>query len=97
MMKWRESIEAALRREVQEETGFTVAITRLVGIYSGPYRDPRVSSVQIVYAVAIVDGQGKSSPEGRISWVPKDIMPDGLAFDHTAVMTDYLSGEMRLF
>src|SRR3990172_3755850 len=96
IVKWGETLEEALRREVEEETGYQVSITRLVGIYSGPYRDPRASSVQIAYAATIINGQVRSSHEGIVVWTPKESLPNILAFDHTAVVTDYLSGEVKI-
>jgi 8-oxo-dGTP diphosphatase len=95
IIKWNETVEEALRREVSEETGYEIAIAGLVGIYSGPYRDPRFSSVTIVYASTIVDGLGKSSWEGEIAWMAKGSLPGNLAFNHEIAVMDYLKGRVR--
>jgi len=39
-----ESPEQALMREVHEETGFQVRVTRLIGLYSAPFKDDLVVS-----------------------------------------------------
>ncbi|MEM9074325.1 MAG: NUDIX hydrolase, partial [Myxococcota bacterium] len=36
-----ERVEDAARREVAEETGLTVSLEALLGVYSDPARDPR--------------------------------------------------------
>ena len=92
IIKWNETAEEALRREVLEETGYEVSIINLISVYSGLYRDPRFRCVEIVYSAGIVDGHGNGrlSPEGRIAWVLKANLPDTLAFDHELVMADYL-------
>ncbi len=41
MLEIGETVEQAAIREVREETGLDVSITRLVGVYSEPNRDPR--------------------------------------------------------
>ena len=40
-----ETVETAVVREVQEETGLETRILRLVGVYSAPSRDPRGHTV----------------------------------------------------
>lgn len=95
IIKWKETTEEALRREVLEETGYEVAITGLIGVYSGPNRDPRFSCVEIAYSASIVDGHARPSPEGRLAWVSKASLPDNLAFDHEEAVVDYLEGKGR--
>ena len=50
-----ETVEAACRREVQEETRLAVDAKqlRLVGIYSDPGRDPRGHSVSVAYTIML--------------------------------------------
>ena len=43
-----ETVEAAAVREAREETGLEVTLTRLLGVYSDPARDPRGHTVSIV-------------------------------------------------
>jgi ADP-ribose pyrophosphatase YjhB (NUDIX family) len=58
-VKGRESMERALTREIQEETGFTIAIDRLVAIHSG-YSLPRMT---VIYLAHIEQGEFRSSDE----------------------------------
>jgi len=48
-----ETVEAACRREVLEETGITIGALRLVGVYSDPQRDPRGHNVSIAYTTLV--------------------------------------------
>ena len=44
-----ETIEDACRREVKEETNLEIYDMRLVGVYSGPGRDPRGHVVSVAF------------------------------------------------
>ncbi|MBF0276891.1 MAG: NUDIX domain-containing protein [SAR324 cluster bacterium] len=57
-----ESIEECCLREMKEETGLSVQIKRMVGIYSNPdmlveYPDSRVQSVAVTFEVEAVGGE----------------------------------------
>ena len=56
-----ESTEKAAAREAFEETGLSVEIIKLVGVYSDPQRDPRGHTVSVCY---LAKGSGKLK-----SWV----------------------------
>lgn len=96
IMRWNENVMEALRREVLEETGYRIGITGLVGIYSGPDRDPRFSSVAIVYSAVVIDGLMTDSWEGRVVWIDRDKLPDVMAFDHRQAIADYLASKVRV-
>ena len=57
-----ESLAQTALREAKEETGLTIAVTRLLGVYSGPedrivsYPDNVVQLVDILLEVSIVSG-----------------------------------------
>ncbi|MDX1294939.1 MAG: NUDIX hydrolase, partial [Sulfurimonadaceae bacterium] len=44
-----ETVEAALVREMKEETSLDVEIVSLQGVYSDPARDPRFHTASVVY------------------------------------------------
>jgi ADP-ribose pyrophosphatase YjhB (NUDIX family) len=89
LIKWQETPKMALLREVAEETGYQICIEELIGVYIS--RDPRFNCVDLVYSAAIVNGYGRSSDEGKLTWVPKSSLPSKLAFDHELVLVDYLN------
>ncbi|WP_292471532.1 NUDIX hydrolase [Methanolobus sp.] len=80
-----ETTEEAVAREVMEETGLTIEIVKLLGVYSKPSRDPRRHTVSIVY---MVRGEGvpkaDSDAKGVFLFDLQD-MPE-LAFDHNLII-----------
>lgn len=83
-----ETVEAAARREMREETGLEVELTALLGVYSDPARDPRGHTVGIVYI-----GRARGAPiagddAGRVAIVDPH-SPPPLAFDHARILADY--------
>src|SRR5713101_6590976 len=81
IVRYRETVEQCVLREVREETGYTVALQSLVGVYSGIKRDPRFRAVSIAYKGAIVGGIERSSGEGKLCWrQPADVFGH-MAFD----------------
>ena len=86
-----ESVEAAAVREAKEETSLDVELTRLLGVYSDPDRDPRfhtVSTVFVARASGTPIGQDDAA-EARV--FTRDNLPDDIAFDHRSILDDYFS------
>lgn len=84
-----EDPDAAVAREVAEETGLTGLEFEQFRVYGAPDRDPRGHTVSVVY-VAEVDG----TPEVRggddaaeAAWFPAE-RPPPLAFDHGLILAD---------
>lgn len=69
-LKWRESPEAAVVREVREETGYEVRPRMLLGVFSGEEWSGEPGIVRIVYQADVVAGSLRSSHEGEARWVP---------------------------
>ncbi|MFZ0926423.1 MAG: NUDIX hydrolase [Halobacteriota archaeon] len=89
-VEYGETVEAAVRREVLEETGLVAKIKSLVGVYSDPDRDPRGHVVSIAFAADIVGGTraaGSDASEAML-WDIADLPP--LAFDHAQIISDSL-------
>lgn len=78
-MEWDEDVTAAGAREVFEETGLSVRLTHLVGVYSVPAS----GVVLIIYAAEILDGALRISAESEaLEWVAPDALPP-VAFSNT--------------
>jgi 8-oxo-dGTP diphosphatase len=84
-----EEVETAAVREAREETGLTVWLQSLLGVYSDPARDPRGHIVSIVYT-AVAVGEPHADDDARTaSVIDLDRLPDGLVFDHARILEDY--------
>jgi 8-oxo-dGTP diphosphatase len=84
-----EKVEAACRREVLEETGIAIGEIHLLGVYSGPGRDPRGHTVSVVYMTLLPEApepQAGSDAEAA-SWV-SDWRKLDLAFDHAKIIAE---------
>jgi len=87
-----ERVEDALVREMKEETNLDVTISRVLGIYSDPARDPRFHTASVVY-VAQAEGKPKGGDDAKEAKLyTLDTIPfDKLVFDHAKIVEDYLS------
>src|SRR5438876_12066954 len=56
IVRYRETVEQCVLREVREETGYMVTLDGIVGVYSALKRDPRFRAVSIAYRGRIVSG-----------------------------------------
>jgi 8-oxo-dGTP diphosphatase len=96
IVRYRETVEQCVLREAREETGYTVAITGLVGVYSAPKRDPRFRAIAIAYKGSIVSGSEHGSGEGLPCWYEPGEVFGRMAFDCEEMLRDYLSGQQRI-
>lgn len=84
-----ESAEDGARREVLEETGLTVTLKALLGVYSAPERDPRQHNLSVVY-VGCADGTPTAGDDAAQAQVfALDALPTPLCFDHAQIVEDY--------
>ena len=60
-MEVGETVHEAAVREAAEETGLAVEVSRLVGVYSEPDRDPRGHNVSVAFLVRVLGGQVQAS------------------------------------
>ncbi len=86
-----ERVEDALVREMKEETNLDVTISRVLGIYSDPARDPRFHTASVVY-VAKAKGEPQGGDDAKEAQLYSlDTIPmEKLVFDHTKIVKDYL-------
>jgi 8-oxo-dGTP diphosphatase len=85
-----EKVEDAAVRELREETSLEVELRGLLGVYSRPDRDPRGHTVSVVY-VGRAHGEPRADDDAKgIGLFAPDAPPAPLAFDHAAILADYL-------
>jgi 8-oxo-dGTP diphosphatase len=83
-----ETVEAAVVREVREETGLDTAIERLLGVYSDPARDPRGHTVSVTYLLRRRGGTLAGADDADDArFFSLDGLPP-LAFDHAHILAD---------
>jgi 8-oxo-dGTP diphosphatase len=84
-----ETVEAACRREVLEETSLSVGTLKLVGVYSDPRRDPRGHSVSVAFTTLLpgTECPRAGSDASAAMWVA-DWRGLDLAFDHAEIVAD---------
>jgi 8-oxo-dGTP diphosphatase len=85
-----ETVEAAVRREMMEETGLELDDLRLFGVYSDPGRDRRFDCISVVFTAS---GRGKptAGDDARSTRLCGIDETAGLvlAFDHKRILADY--------
>ncbi|MGD0250982.1 MAG: NUDIX hydrolase [Thermoplasmata archaeon] len=84
----KETVEQAVVRELDEETGLVARPWKLVGVYSGPDRDPRKPTTTVAF---LMRGKRRSPHAGDdaafAAWVLlSEARP--LAFDHERIVRD---------
>ena len=90
-VEYGETVEAAAKREVQEETGIAIDLSAILGVYSDPERDPRSHTVSVVFVGKMIGGQlqeGDDAADAR--WYDiNDLREEQLAFDHEMIVQDF--------
>src|SRR5205807_3162560 len=76
----------AVVREVREETGLETEVTRLVGVFSDPKRDPRGPTVSIAYALEAIGGRPTAGSDAAAIVLVNPDDPPRMAFDHNEIV-----------
>lgn len=88
-----ETVEAAARREIQEETSLQLRNLRQWRVFSAPKRDPRQHVVSVCFKAR---GQGTLEADtdalSTRSFSLHDPLPE-LAFDHQEILEEYVRSE----
>jgi 8-oxo-dGTP diphosphatase len=83
-----ETVEAACRRELKEETGLSAGELVLVGVYSDPARDPRGHTVSVVFATVLGNVRPRAGDDAAAAQWVADWRKKTLAFDHARIVRD---------
>ena len=91
----RETVEEAVVRELEEETGLRARPGRIVGVYSGPDRDPRKPTTTVAFEMRGRSGRPRGGDDAtEAAWVPIR-EARSLAFDPDQIVRDALRGRGR--
>lgn len=86
-----ETIEAAVCREMKEETGLDINLVRQFHTYSDPQRDPRQHTITTIF-IATASGRPVAGDDAKDAEVfTRDTLPEDLAFDHKQILDDYFN------
>lgn len=91
-VEYGEAVETAAVREAKEETGLDVRLEHLLGVYSDPSRDTRLHAISTVF-VGVAENPGAiqgGDDAARAVFFPISALPRQLAFDHAAIIEDFL-------
>jgi 8-oxo-dGTP diphosphatase len=83
-----ETVEAACRRELLEETGVRAGRLRLIGVYSDPNRDPRGHSCSVAFLARVQRATARAGDDARAAEWVADWSRLPLAFDHAKILRD---------
>ncbi len=86
-----ESAEDAARREIREETGLEIGDLRQFGVYSDPGRDPRFHTITTVFTARGSGTPRAGDDAGKAAVFTENDLPEDIAFDHRAILTEYFS------
>lgn len=90
-VEYGETVENAVVREVQEETGLHTKVKQLVGVYSDPDRDPRGHTVTVVFELDVVGGELRAGDDAASAEAfDTDNLPE-LVFDHEKIIRDFFT------
>ena len=83
-----ETVEETVTRELREETGLAAQPWKLVGVYSGPDRDPRKPTTTVAFLMRGKAGRPVGGDDAaEAAWVPLS-KARPLAFDHSRILHD---------
>ncbi len=92
-----ESLELAVRRELEEETGIRDIYMEQLYTFGDPKRDPRMRVISVAYIALVRADQQTlrvSEESIHVSWFPVRRLPGPLAFDHDTILATAL-GRLR--
>jgi O-acetyl-ADP-ribose deacetylase (regulator of RNase III)/ADP-ribose pyrophosphatase YjhB (NUDIX family) len=90
-----ESLEAAVIREVKEETNLVFSDVKQFHTYSDPDRDPRFHTVSTVFT-GRAEGDLRAGDDAAAARIfNTDKLPEKMAFDHRRILAEYLEWKKK--
>lgn len=81
-LEYGEHPENAARREIREETGLEIRLTRLLGVYVSRYGSDEQRTIDLIYLAAVIGGEEKPGDDAEeIRWFAPEELPAEVAFD----------------
>jgi 8-oxo-dGTP diphosphatase len=90
IMDENETIEETAVREAKEETGLDIKLTKLIGVFSKPDRDPRGRTISVLFSAIVTGGNLQAADDAAEVITSNDFLQMNLAFDHSQMVRDYL-------
>ena len=84
-----ETVEAAARREAEEEVGLQVALIEQFQVYSNPNRDPRQHTMSVVFLAEATGDPQAADDAKNLDLFESWRTPGNLCFDHDRILCDY--------
>jgi 8-oxo-dGTP diphosphatase len=91
-----ETAEDTMMREVKEETSLILEPLAILGVYSGPSRDPRMHTISLAFITRIVKGKEAANDDAaHVQWIKIEgdldrlIETNQIAFNHSKILTDF--------
>lgn len=90
-VEYGESVESAALREAWEETGLTVHLHELLGVYSDPSRDARLHTISTVFVGTADDPETIRGGDDAADagFFPLSTLPGIPVFDHAVILEDF--------
>jgi 8-oxo-dGTP diphosphatase len=89
-VEYGETVEAAVIREVKEETGLEIGLNGISGVYSDPKRDPRGHTVSVCFRAHKIGGDLNADTDASevACFSLDEVFNFDLAFDHKKILKD---------
>lgn len=86
-VKYNEDPVVGVVRESREETGLNVIVKNRIDVISN--RSEYSHAIMFLYECEVVDGETKSSWEGKPEWIEIEKIPENMKYGLTQILKEY--------